>query len=73
MFKSLYNQFVNFLQGIPGYLYVGILLLLVAITLFCIVKFFKAYNGTQKSFVKISLLIIIILLIAIIIYLTYVR
>ncbi|MCQ2565053.1 MAG: hypothetical protein MJ152_04280, partial [Clostridia bacterium] len=61
MFKSFYNQFVNFIQGIPGVWFVIAWLLLISLAFICIVRFFKIYNGTQKNFEKVSLIIIAVL------------
>ena len=73
MIKSLYFQFVNFIQEmhtgwflvICGALFIGVLL--------SVMKFFKSYNGEQKRFEKISLIIIAILLFAVLVYLSYIR
>ena len=71
--KSFYYQFVNFIQTMPQLWFVTIWLLLFACSLVCIMKFFKIYNGTQKTIEKPSLFIIAVLLFAVIIYLTVVR
>ena len=71
--KSLYYQFVNFIQTMPALWFVTILFLLFAGSLVCIMKFFKIYNGTQKTIEKPSLLILSLLQFAVIIYLTFVR
>lgn len=71
--KSLYYQFVNFIQEMDGLWFGTIWLLTLALTLVLIMKFYKAHNGTQKSFEKISLLILAIILFAVLIYLTYLR
>ncbi len=71
--KSAYYQFVNFIQTMPAIWFATIWLLAIAVVFVCIMKFFKIYNGTQKNFEKLSLLVIAILLFAIVIYLTYVR
>ncbi len=71
--KSLYYQFVNFIQGLNNLVFVTIWLLLVAVILILIVKFFKIYNGTQKHFEKLSYIILAILLIAVLVFLTYIR
>ena len=71
--KSLYFQFVNFMQEMPSLWFLTIIIALFALTLILIVRFFKIYNGTQKNFEKLSLLIIAILLFAVLIYLTYIR
>lgn len=71
--ESLYYQFVNFIQDLNNLVFVTIWLLLVAIILVLIVKFFKIYNGTQKSFEKLSYIILAILLFAVLVFLTYIR
>ena len=71
--KSLYYQFVNFIQEMDGLWFGTIWLLGLALTLVLIMKFYKAHNGTQKSFEKISLLILAIILFAALIYITYLR
>ncbi len=71
--KSLYYQFVNFIQEMDGIWFGTIWLLTLALTLVLIMKFYKAHNGTQKSFEKISLLILAIILFSVLIYLTYLR
>jgi len=71
--KSIYYQFVNFIQTMPALWFSTIWLLLFAFTLICIMKFFKAYNGTQKKFEKLSMLILTILLFVVLVYLTNIR
>ena len=71
--KSFYYQFVNFIQEMPQVWFAIIWLLLVAVILVNIMKFFKIYNGTQKKFEKISLIVIAIMLFALLVYLTYIR
>ena len=71
--KEIYFQFVNFIQEMPKIWFATIWLVLSAITLALIVKFYKIYNGTQKSFEKISLLILALIVFAIVVFLTYVR
>ena len=71
--KSLYYQFVNFIQTMDTLWFLTIYLLLTAGILIMIMKFFKVYNGTQKKFEKVSLLVSAVLLLAILIYLTYLR
>ena len=60
--KSVYYQFVNFIQEMDGLWFGTIWLMLLALTLVLIMRFYKVYNGTQKSFEKISLLILAIIL-----------
>ena len=71
--KELYYQFVNFIQNLSPLWFATIWLGLMAVILVLVVKFYKIYNGTQKSFEKISLLILALLLFAILIYLTYLK
>jgi len=71
--KEIYFQFVNFIQELSVFWFSVIWIVLMAITLLLIVKFYKIYNGTQKSFEKISLLILALIVFAIIVFLTYVR
>ena len=71
--KSIYFQFVNFIQGLPTIWFLCIWLLLFALAFVLIIKFFKIYNGEQKKFEKVSLIIIAVLIFAVIIYLTYIR
>ena len=71
--KSIYFQFVNFIQEMPAVWFICIWLLIFAVALVLVVKFFKIYNGTQKKFEKVSLMVLALLLTAILIYLTYIR
>lgn len=71
--KQIYYQFVNFIQEMPQLWFVTIWLVLLAICFVCIMRFYKIYNGTQKTFEKVSLLIIAILIFALLVYLTYIR
>jgi len=71
--KSVYYQFVNFIQTMPSIWFITIWLALFGLDLVLVVKFFKIYNGTQKKFEKLSLIILAVLLLAIIVFLTYIR
>lgn len=71
--KSIYYQFVNFIQELNGLWFMAIWILLFAAILLIVVKFFKIYDGSQKKFEKVSLLIIAIMLIALLVFLTYIR
>ncbi len=71
--KSLYYQFVNFIQDISAVWFAVIWLALVAGVLVCIMKFFKIYNGEQKKFEKVSLLILALIFFACLVFLTYLR
>ena len=70
---SIYYQFVNFIQGLSNLWYSTILIVLFCSAMISVVKFFKIYNGTQKSFEKLSLIVIAFLLIFALIFLTYIR
>lgn len=71
--KSLYYQFVNYIQTMNPLVFITIWLLLFAVALVFIMKFFKIYNGTQKKFEKLSYIVLAVLAFAIIVYLTYLR
>lgn len=71
--KDIYFKFVNFIQEMPTIWFTTIWLVLMALCFVLVVKFYKIYNGTQKSFEKISLLVLSLILFAILVYLTYVR
>ena len=71
--KELYYQFVNFIQEMPNIWFTTIWLGLMAVIFVLVVKFYKIYNGTQKKFEKISILVLAILLFALLVYLTYLR
>lgn len=70
---SFYNQFVNFIQTLSPLWYITIWLVVFAGILMLVVRFFSIYNGTQKKFEKLSLLVLAILLFIALIYLTYIR
>ena len=72
-FKSGYYQFVTFLQELDTIWFVTIWLALFALALVCVIKFFKAYDGTQKEFVKVSMIVLAIILFACLVFFTYVR
>lgn len=71
--KSLYYQFVNFIQEMQPVWFVTIWCVLFCGTLIFVMKFFKIYNGEQKSFEKVSYIFIAIILFALLVYLTYLR
>lgn len=71
--KDAYFKLVNFIQEMPALWFATIWLVLMAICFCLMVKFYKIYNGTQKKFEKISLLVLTLILFAIVVYLTYVR
>ena len=71
--KSIYYQFVNFIQTLSPLWFITIWITLLCGTLISITRFFKLYNGEQKSFEKVSLLVIAIICFALLVYLTYIR
>ena len=71
--KSIYYQFVNFIQTMDQLWFITIWMAAFAVILVLVMKFFKIYNGTQKKFEKLSLLIVALLLFAALVFLTYLR
>lgn len=71
--KSLYYQFVNFIQTMDSLWFVTLWIALLCSTLICVVKFFKVYNGTQKNFEKVSLIVLALIFFALFLYITYIR
>ena len=71
--QSWYYQFVNFIQEMRDVWFALIWGALVVVILILVVKFFKIYNGTQKNFEKVSLIVLAILLMALLIFLTCIR
>ena len=71
--KSGYFQAVNFLQDLPDIVFGTIWLALLALTLICVLKFFKEYNGTQKEFVKVSMIVLSIIFFVCLVLFTYIR
>ena len=71
--KSLYYQFVNFIQTMDQLWFIILWLGMFAVTLVLVMKFFKIYNGTQKKFEKLSLLVLALIVFAALIFLTYLR
>ncbi len=71
--KDIYFQFVNYVQTLKPLWFGIIWLLLFACVFVLVMKFFKIYNGTQKKFEKLSLIVIAILLFALLVFLTYIR
>lgn len=71
--KSIYYQIVNFIQSLDALIFTAIILILFACALMCVVKFFKAYNGTQKKFEKLSKIVIAVLILMVLIFLISVR
>ena len=73
MIRSFYYQFVNFIQEMDALWFLTIVVLLTLGVMLCTIKFLKRYNGTQKEFEKVSLIILAILLLAVLIYLVIIR
>ena len=71
--KSLYYQFVNFVAEMSTVWYVTIWTILFCGALIFIMKFFKLYNGEQKSFEKVSYIFIALILFALLVFFTYLR
>lgn len=71
--KSLYYKFVNIIQTMDSLWFISLWLVAVAIELVIIMKFFKIYNGTQKKFEKLSLLVIAVAVLALIIFISSIR
>lgn len=71
--ESFYYQFVNFVQEMHVVWYVAIWTILFCGALIFIVKFFKLYNGEQKSFEKLSYIFMALILFALLVYFTYLR
>ena len=71
--KSVYYQFVNFIQSMNPIWFVIVWMGLLCCCFVLVMKFFKIYNGTQKKFEKLSLLFFALILFALLIYLTYLR
>ena len=71
--KSLYYQFVNYVAEMPTVWYVTIWTVLFCGTLIFIMKFFKLYNGEQKSFEKVSYIFMALILFALLVFFTSLR
>ena len=71
--KEIYYQFVNYIQQMPNIWFTTLWLGLMAVIFLLVVKFYKIYNGTQKKFEKVSLLVIALILFVVLVYLTYIR
>jgi len=72
-FKSGYFQFVSFIRDMPIGWFLTIWIAFLALALVCVIKFFKEYNGTQKEFVKVSMIILAVIFIACLVFVTYIR
>lgn len=71
--KSLYYQFVNFIAEMPVVWYVTIWTILFCGALIFIMKFFKIYNGEQKSFEKVSYIFMAVILFVLLVVFTSLR
>ena len=71
--KSIYYQFMNFIQTMDSIWYVTLWFGLAALSLATILKFFKIYNGTQKKFEKLSLLVLTFVFFSCLVLLTAIR
>lgn len=71
--KSLYYQFVNFIQRMNPFVFAAIWVVLLGLTFMFIIKFFNSYDNDKKRYKKTSFLIIGILIMAVLIFLTYLR
>ena len=71
--KSLYYQFVNYIQEIPAVWFIIIFLCGMSAVLMLMVKFYKKQDGTKTRVEKVSFFILAILLFSIIAFLTYLR
>ena len=71
--KSLYYQFVNYIQSMDKLWFTSIWVAMFCVCLILIMKFFKIYNGTQKKFEKLSYIVVAILLFAALVFLTSIR
>ena len=71
--SEIYYQFVNFWQEMKPLWFGTIAMLLLALTLIFIAKFFKKYDGTQKEFVKLNYLLLAVIFFAILVYLISIR
>lgn len=71
--KSIYYQFVNFIQTMPMGWFLALWVACLSFALIFIIRFYKIYNGTQTRFEKISFLVLAIIFIALLIYFTGIR
>ena len=71
--KSLYYQFVNFVAEMQVVWYVTIWTILFCGALIFIMKFFKIYNGEQKSFEKVSYIFLAVILFILLVIFTSLR
>ena len=70
---SVYYQFVNFIQGLSNFWFSTIIIVVFAVSILSIVKFFKSHNGTQKNFEKLGSLFLGVVMFAVLLFLTYIR
>lgn len=73
MLVNYYNRFVNFIQQMPTIWFVIIWFVLFAGIMLCIATLFKKYDTEKNKFKKVSMLIVAAILMAILIYLSYIR
>ena len=73
MIVNYYNRFVNFIQQMPTIWFVIIWFVLFAGIMLCIATLFKKYDAEKNKFKKVSMLIVAAILMAILIYLSYIR
>lgn len=71
--KSLYYQFINFIQQMPDMWYTAMLLALFVVSILSVMKFFKAHNGTQNNFEKLGSLFLGVVVLLFLIFLVYIR
>ena len=71
--KSLYYQFVNYIQTMDQLWYMTIWVAIFCVCLILVMKFFKIYNGTQKKFEKLSYIVLAVLLLAFLIFFSSIR
>jgi len=71
--KSLYYQFVNYIQNMHTLVFWTIWVALLAFAFLFIVKFFNSYDEDKKRYKKISFLILGIIIMLVLILFTYLR
>lgn len=71
--KSLYYQFVSNIQNLDGLWFATIWMAFFALSLICVLKFFKHNDGTKKNFEKPSFIFLAVIFIAILMWITFIR
>lgn len=71
--RSIYYQFVNYIQELDAVWFASLILILFACALMCVVNFFKKYDGTQKKFEKLSKIVLALLILLVLIFLVNIR